>query len=545
MLEVSQIENIIKGGSNRYAKDLAYHDQLRFQITGVSDTAQVETIRGFEGKHIKTIREKYSTPINWLWSWILTPVDKIFSANGGGVIISDKLDTNIQTIYDKANLLPTGYSVRDWMRKVWLKSFIIDPAGIVLMEHNGNDCFPVVYSIKDIQAYSLNGRYVNWVIFKPYSVTIGNKKISYVRVVDDKTDTTYELNNGKIKGLDKINVNGVERNATIPHPARWKSCPAMLLGDIPDPNKQKVSLSIIDEQLQLGKEYYQLDTIRVFVAIKNGYGTYYWYTRLCKKCNGQGWINDESNSCPDCGGSGRIFPRNINDVYLVDVDETNDNMPDVPGGVIEGDTSGWTAYRDQLKEKESHLELSHWGTHRTEAGRNNTATGAFVDVQVAIDKLNAYADSAERMEHFIYSHISSYYSATVESVSVSYGRRYQVESATAIWDKYKESKTSGVSQASLNNMLIDYYATEYRNDPITRERMIKLIGVEPMPHLSVSEVMELNVPEELKNMKIAFSAWEMEQLDKDILGSNYNELRNSLKDYAAKYIVKPKQLPNE
>lgn len=539
MLTPEQIGEIIT--KDTYKADRQYHEYLRFQITGLSSQAQIEIIRGFESKHIKEVRDKYSTPINWLWEWVLQPINKIFSSNGGSVIINDSSDKAKEELLLKcANLKHSG-TLREWMQKVWKENYLIDPAGIILMENDKEETWPVFYSIDSIKMYGRNGRFLDWVIFNPFDAKIGNQKVKLIRVIDETGDTVYKVDGKKVSKVDSYKdiKTGEEKLGYYQLPKQFENVngkggiPAFLIGDIPDNQKQKEALSIIDKQLKLGKEYYQLDTIRIFTAIKNGYGTYYWYTRPCRQCSGEGFIGEhtEENQCKVCGGAGRIYPKNVNDIYLIDVN-SDDKLPEKPGGIIEGDIAGWKQYIEQLDIKAKQLELSHWGTHRTETGQNNTATGAFVDVQTANDKANMYASSAEIAESIIFRYIGAFHSATFKNGYIVYGRRHQVESPDSIWDKYEKARSTGAPESTLNKLLLDYYESEYRNDYQNRTRVVKLMAVEPFVHMSVKEVINSTfIDDDEKYKKLYFSQWENSILPNEITTKTIDELKEMLELY--------------
>lgn len=540
MLTTDQIGEL--ASQEFYKVDRQYYEDLRFQITGKSSQAQIEIIRGFESKHIKEIRDKYSTPINWLWEWILQPVNKIFSSNGGSIIINDSSDQAKENLLLKTSNIRNSGSLRKWMQNVWREAYITCPSGIIMMEYDNDDTWPVFYPISQIKNYKLNGRFLDWVLFAPFEAYQGKNRIKLIRYVDSTGDYVYKLDGKKATLVSTYTdpSTGEEKQGKYALSKQFEKVnakcgiPAFIVGDIPDNTKEKVSLSVIDRQLSLGMEYYQLDTIRVFTAIKNGYGTYYWYTRPCKDCNGNGYIGEErteDNTCKTCGGAGRIYPRNVNDIYLIDVN-SDDKLPEKPGGVIEGDISGWKQYVDQLNLKSKDLELSHWGTHRTETGQNNTATGAFVDVQTANDKANIYRESAQTAESIIFRYMGAFYSATFETGYIIYGNRHYIENPDTIWKKYEDARRNGAPESSLNKLLLDYYESEYRDDYQNRTRLTKLMAVEPFVHQSVKEVIDSTfIDIESKNLKLYFSEWENSINYNDVLSMTVEELKKKLYEY--------------
>jgi hypothetical protein len=508
MPDISTLYKIVTQQNRTLEKDKEYHDKLSFLTTGESKREYIKIIKGFESKSIKEIRKEYGKPVNWLFSWILAPVGNIFTAQGGTLEIDDKAkDQDIALLERLSNIEKYG-NLNEFMQKWWLPHYINDPAGLCLIEHDGENAWPTIVSVDDILAYSLNGRFVNWVVFNPVNVIIsGGKRVKSWRIYSEEGDNMYIISGTKLVQIDTyIDVeSGVEKQANYPIPQVWEGgVPAFILGDIPDTNKKYKKLSVIDDIVNLGMEIYNLDTIRAFVAIKNGYGTYWWATRPCKTCGAEGTLSDGSE-CKVCGGSGRIAPENVNDIYLWDV-EAGEDVPNKPGGVIEGDTTGWKQYIEQIDKKTRDTELGMWGTHRIEKGSNNTATGEFVDAQTATFTLIGLSKSAETAETFIIRLLGKYYSPTFNTAYKTYGRRYLIESTDALWNKYLKSKKDGAPLATLNRQLTEYYESLYKYDYSILQRMIKMLEVEPYVHYSLEQVKSFASAFEIKK-KAYFQQW--------------------------------------
>lgn len=537
-METEKLTELHQQHQSQLNKDREYHDELNFQINGESRNKKIEIIKGMEDKGVMNIRDKYGIPINWLWSWMLQPINKIFSANGGSIDVSPELNDE-EELLDRISRLKTGSSVRKFMQKQWLKSYVADPSGVVMIEYDEQNAWPVIYSVDSIQAYGRVGRYVNWIIFKEKRVKVDGKEVDAIRVVDIEGDVMYFK-----KGKDLVEIDtyiepdtGEEKKGRYTLPNGWTKfgyAPALILGDTPDPNKKKQMLSVIHDQVDLGRQYYQMDSIKTFVAIRNGYGVWYWYTRNCDECDGEGKHGDDN--CKTCGGSGKIFPRNLSDVYAIDINEVGENAPQVPGGLIEGDVSSWQEYREDLKGKEKQIELGMYGTHRTEAGDNNTATGTFVDNQTAVDVFHNFSSSAEFTESWILTYIASFYNPKVENVSVAYGRRLQIENPETLWKRYWDAKAKGLAEIILNRFLREAYESEYKYDMALRDRMLRLMRVEPGVHLSVQEFSALSYPDELKLMKQFISNWEQTLSTSDILKTPDEQLLKQLKEYSQNQI---------
>lgn len=532
MIEPSQIADLIQFNSDKLKRDIAYHKEINFQITGKGKEYQVHTIKGFESKTIRDIREKYTQPIDWLWAWILNPVNKIFSAHGGSINIDmDKPEDLI----DKTRNITSFMTLRHWMKKVLFEQYITNPAGVVLMEYEDKEkCYPVIYSIESIESYNISHRYIDWIIFKPIKAKVGSKVVELYRVYDETGDQMYKRNGKDFVKVDSyIDLSsGQEKKGYYPIPANWKgvmgkSVPGFILGDQIDSNNKLSRLTLIDKSLGKGSEYFTMDTLRIFSAIKNGYGTPYWYTRPCGKCKGEGEINGEK--CKACDGSGRVFPQNINDLFLIHVDdETDSKLPEKPGGVIEGDVKGWQEYRKQQFENARDMERSFYGTNR-DIEKPDTATASFINNDSVSDKLSDIATSMSIIETIILNYSGHFYfGSRFKGAYSTYGIRFIAERPDVLLKKYQDAKSAGVGLSVLNRLLIEYFASEYKNDSSMFNRMIMLMKVEPNIHLNVSEYAATQPdPQDLKRKKYV-AEWEASLSNDDINDSTPEKLIKEL-----------------
>lgn len=77
------------------------------------------------------------------------------------------------------------------------------------------------------------------------------------------------------------------------------------------------------------------------------------------------------------------------------------------------------------------------------------------------------------------------------SANVNYGTEFYLYSPDELRQRYKAAKESGASEGELDMMQNQIIQTEYRNDPMQLRRMLILSELEPLRHLSRSEVAEL------------------------------------------------------
>jgi len=77
------------------------------------------------------------------------------------------------------------------------------------------------------------------------------------------------------------------------------------------------------------------------------------------------------------------------------------------------------------------------------------------------------------------------------SANVNYGTEFYLYSPDELRERYKAARESGASEGELDMMQNQIIQTEYRNDPMQLRRMLILSELEPLRHLSRSEVAEL------------------------------------------------------
>ena len=131
-------------------------------------------------------------------------------------------------------------------------------------------------------------------------------------------------------------------------------------------------------------------------------------------------------------------------------------------------------------------------------------------------------------------------------VSISLGTDFYMLDSTTLRERYKTAKEAGASESELDALQDEIIETEYRNNPVQRQRMRTLSDLEPYRHLSVDEVVNLQgrgaISEEDMMLKLNFMAlikrFERENTDILEFGSElpYSRkieiINQKLRDYA-------------
>lgn len=106
--------------------------------------------------------------------------------------------------------------------------------------------------------------------------------------------------------------------------------------------------------------------------------------------------------------------------------------------------------------------------------------------------LNALKTNFEQAQKFVEDTVCRLrYGSGFISSSISWGTEFYVFTVTELYAKYKEAKELGASESELDAISEQILEVEYRNNPLLLQRMLILKQLEPYPHKTVAEVIEL------------------------------------------------------
>lgn len=106
--------------------------------------------------------------------------------------------------------------------------------------------------------------------------------------------------------------------------------------------------------------------------------------------------------------------------------------------------------------------------------------------------LNALKTNFEQAQKFVEDTVCRLrYGSSFISSSISWGTEFYVFTVTELYAKYKEAKELGASESELDAISEQILEVEYRNNPLLLQRMLILKQLEPYPHKTVAEVIEL------------------------------------------------------
>ena len=496
------------------------HKKLRMHVEGINVIEYIDTIEQFENDKQKDVREKYLTSNKSLFSSLLQPINKIFSAKGGNNHYYLKTENLITKFIAKLNHLKEG-SLEKWLKTYWKDKLIIDPNGIFLIENKDNEAYPTYKSILSIRKYKKTGQKIDWIIFEPYKID----KKEYVRVYDDKEDRLFEWDGEKLTLIKEQTFKNI-----------WGYVPAIIISDIKN-TITGYNKSPIENEVELADDYLLTGSIKNVFKFKIGFPFLWMYKPVCTVCKGSGEVNNKI--CPACNGTRYGIRRDISDILLLNVPEDSEAPIIAPNiaGYVSPESSILGQFNSELTILKTAMEYSHWNS-AIEHEKSNTATGRWIDAQPVIDRLNQYREGYENVKTLLTNFLGEfYYQNNYEGCSINEGRRYLIETPDQLIEKYIKAKKDGTNEVVLNYMIMQYYYTEFQNDLMQLEKHKKLLEINPFPHHTVAEVAGWNISEDDKKRKIYYNEWVLMQKDIDIVKSTKEQLIKSLNKYISSKII--------
>ena len=130
------------------------------------------------------------------------------------------------------------------------------------------------------------------------------------------------------------------------------------------------------------------------------------------------------------------------------------------------------------------------GTVSEKEAINETQVAANFESKTAV--LNALKTNFEQAQKFVEDTICKLrYGNAFISSSINWGTEFYVFTVKELYDKYKQAKDNGASEAELDAISQQIIEVEYRNNPLVMQRMLILKQLEPYPHKTLTEVTSL------------------------------------------------------
>lgn len=161
--------------------------------------------------------------------------------------------------------------------------------------------------------------------------------------------------------------------------------------------------------------------------------------------------------------------------------------------------------------------------------------------------LNSLKVNFEAAQKFVDDTICRFrYGGAFISSSINWGTEFYVFTVAELYDKYNKAKEAGLSEAELDAISQQLIEVEYKNNPLLLQRMQILKHLEPYPHKTFDEVLDLYstglIKPEMLILKLNFSSF-IDRFERDNMNiiefganvpmsSKIRTINNKLLEYA-------------
>jgi len=592
-LTFDQKKNVILKNPNKDLVTKAQADRIKLMmhLHGVNLKDAMKREDYFENADIYKTRTEAPTSNKDLFSRILNQEEMVFSARGGSVHfgLQEKDENKMLALLTNVRY---GISLRDWVKNFALSAYRADPMGLIFMETdelftstNPQDpdsdyqvttpkCYPTYKSSKGVFDYNPNGRSLEYVCFRLTRkdlTTFGvvdedwvqlpevgkqpsmSEETPYYRFVDDAEDVI-------LKQVDMNVILAPKMKQQNPMPHNWKTVPALLASDLIHFEHPGCFASPVHYLVELADTFLYDRSIRDLQKKYHGFAKAIEPMLKCPSCNGTGQA--KGSACPDCTpagqnkGTGFKLKTKISDVAkfpLEILEKTSFDFRKI-FGYVAPEIATWTKQDESVMSQEDLMYYTYWGTRRDmpaqgpSKGQNleETATKTLANLQPKYARLNATADWAEKTETAIADFIGVFwFSEKFKGSQIAYGRDYILETAQDLIDAYYDARDNGASDVLLDEMYARYLRCTFQNQPNELAKYMKLLAVEPFPHLTKDDIKTLSpVPEDFYS-ELYFREFVLTLTDSEIISTEVPALQAQLKAFVVAKAIPPPILPGQ
>ena len=542
MLELEQIIEIIEAGRPEWVNEsITEHNRLNVHINGKGTAAYLQQIDKIENADQLSLRKKFLTTNRHAMANLSRPIDKVFSAKGGGNIYNLTQEKKEKTLRDHLSDVRHGKTIRNWIKDIQANKYYTDPAGLVFFEWKDGETHPTIKSIKSIFNYKSDGRVPEWVVFMPFErpveeVVDTNFKVSGAFIPDKKDEKKIVnaefyrvVDNKKDYLIKKVgDTYTIVEDETFDNP--FGKVPAIINSDLVN-SDLTYNESPFEVVISLADHYLRTGTIKNLTEFLQGFPIFWRYLTDCPACEGSGQV--KAKTCGACGGLGVNLRKDVTEIINISIPTSTDDVkitPDV-AGYVAPEITAWQEMRIEQEYITGLMELTMWGSKVAKDVSNETATAAFLNVQPVNDRLNGFADAFQDMEKKMTDLIGEFYLTKYVGSSISYGRRFLVEPPDVIWKKYEEAREKGNPKVTLDYLLIQFYQSEFANDLESLTIAQKGIRLEPFVHKSDEQVKDLALNAEDQKSKYYFNEWFKTVPQMDLLSKPIDKLQKEFETY--------------
>jgi hypothetical protein len=462
-------------------------------------------------------RKKYSRNITDTFERLFQPISNVFHSTGGSFTVDITNQKEKEDFLMKLANVRDEKSLKQYVESDWLPLYHIDPNGLIFVEYTTDndtiDAYPTYKGIDSIRTYKRNGQLTELVLFEP--IRVNSDKVKNIwRLVDGLNDYTI------LEVAENVFV--IDEEKTFEHP--FGQPPAILISNIIDINSD-MRLSPIHKLIDIMREYANNQSVKSLYKIIQGNPIHWRVGSQCQTCRGRKKVTNaegQSNKCSDCGGTGTYETKDVTDERVIPYPREGEVsvLPDI-AGYISPDLPTWQQFTDELIYLEKHAYQTLWGISQ-DPETSETATGRFIDQQPMLNRLNKYADVSEWVQWKIGELIADVMVASKKPsekvTTLSYGRRFILETPDALLNKYEEAKKEGDSTVVLDRILNEYVTSKYSNDTDTLRKQLIKAKYEPHIHYTIEQVQSIYGDEEAQKKGLFSKFWR--ELDKDSVDEN-------------------------
>lgn len=559
ILTRDKVEELIRSGVHpKISLARLNAKKLNMHVTGKGARDFLQLLDDYETNAQKLLREKLLKTNASLFSFILRPTDKIFTAKGGSV--NYNIDKNkIQEIKSNISDIADGLDIKKYLKKVVKKQYVIDPNGVLFVDIDQEGKLEThIVNTDNIFWYENKGNDVKAIIFEHYTQELTEqeermytelgaeflkdlKERRYYRVIDELTDTIY------IKEGDKIFI---EEGSQLDN--YFGFVPAKILGDEKSPNYD-IFDSIVQDIVDDADEFLRDMSVKTVHKLSHAYPLYYALEQACTRCGGEGAIKyDDTNAsgepiiservCNSCGGTGEKTRINPSDKLILKAPHQGDPVlnKDNIAGTISPNLETAKFYEDSIDRQRQVMFQAVWGTSYEQGGKRETATGRWIDAAPVRDRLRDISDTFAKLHKFLLDCYGKVILGNPKYESyVSYGDRYILENPDDLLKKYQEATNYSISELVVLDLRNQYFEAEYQNDALELMKFKKLSSIEPFPTIAIKNMVGMDwISEDDKIRKAYYSTWVSNITNEQVVLLDENALRGLFNDYINQIKVK-------
>jgi hypothetical protein len=573
-----QVQDIIIRNPNKevIAKGREMCNKYMLHLHGIGMSSAIKHCEYFVNPELHKVQKEYAVSNQDLFGRVLQQEDMVFTAKGGSSSfgLPDEQERTMSLLLDDVSF---GLNLRKWVRNFALPAYRCDPMGIIFIEVDQlmvNEygqmitepkAYPTYKSIHCIYDYLSNGRKLEYVSFRlsvAEALSFGiqdpdlkgmkpEAETQYFRFVDDAKDLIVKQQDGRIILVTNI----TQRN---PLPNEWKRTPAFVISDLIQFFNPKTFVSPLHLVVELANCFLYDRSVRDLQKKYHGFSKPVEPLLNCGTCNGAKYM--AGNPCPDCtppGGepTGYKLKTKPADVarFPLTVFEAGSFDFNRIFGYVSPDIKGWEKQDMSLNDLEVLIKCTYWGTSTqtktsgpsSSQNQVETATKTDINQRPTEARLNMTADWCESTENLIAAFLGEYWFDNFKSASVSYGRDYILKTPDELLENYQTLRSKGAPDFTLDEALEMYYKAKYQNQPVQLAKYLKMLDVEPFPHITVQIAKGLISDFNEFNCKLYFGEWANTVQDAKWISVKPDLLRNELMEYVkAKGVVEPKPAAN-